>query len=38
MASRLAWIPVFPNVTVSDALNLRGSAVKASARRSNAEE
>src|SRR6266567_5955049 len=37
MARRLVWMPVLPRVTVSAALNLRGSAGSAKARRVNAD-
>src|SRR2546427_7587138 len=37
MARRLVWMPVLPRVTVSAALNFRGSAGRAKARRAKAE-
>src|SRR5260370_40679640 len=37
MARRLVWMPVLPRVTVSEALNFRGSAGRAKARRAKAE-
>src|SRR5712671_5491074 len=37
MARRLVWMPVLPRMTVSEALNFRGSGARAKARRANAE-